>query len=438
MRISVFGMGYVGAVSGACLAEMGHEVIGVDVDTFKVQAINEGRAPIIEEKIAELTQQVVSSGQFRATTDTREAIANTELSLICVGTPSRADGGLETAYVERVSHQIGQALRDKDSYHLVVVRSTVLPGTVETLVLPILEKESGRSAPNDFDVCFHPEFLREGSSVKDFHHPPKIVAGVQDEKASEILRSIYAHFEQPVIVTSIRAAEMVKYADNCFHALKVIFGNEIGTLCKTLGIDSHEVMNIFIQDRKLNISPAYLMPGFAYGGSCLPKDLAALTYMARAHHIELPMLSSLSRSNELHIQRVATMISQLEGKTVGMLGLSFKPGTDDLRGSPYVELAERLLGKGYEIKIHDNNVSLSRLHGGNKAYIEQKLPHISSLLHDSLDEVIATSDILIVGSPSADYRSRLENLEQGKAVIDMVRLFDNLEQAPPGYQGICW
>lgn len=442
MDISVFGLGYVGAVSGACLAEMGHRVTGVDVDEFKVATINKGESPIVEVLISELTQEMAASGQFRATTDAGEAIRTTEMSLICVGTPSTAAGGLETSYVRRVSEEIGDALRDKTDYHLVVVRSTVLPGTVHGVVVPALEAHSGKTIGEDIGLCFHPEFLREGTSVEDFRKPPKIVIGATDEKAGKLLAGLYEDFEAPLFITGVGAAEMVKYADNCFHALKVVFGNEIGTLCKVQGIDSYEVMRIFREDRKLNISPAYLMPGFAYGGSCLPKDLRALNYQAQSQHVEMPVLANIQRSNDAHVQRALEMILDLGKRSIGLLGLSFKRGTDDLRESPLVELTERLLGKGCQVRIYDENVLLARLRGGNKAYVEQRLPHIAELLMDDPGELADVSDVIVLGANSPAFADILDERGAGKLIVDLVRLYeggaDRRTERFAGYLGVCW
>jgi len=438
MRISVFGLGYVGTVSGACLAEMGHEVVGVDVDSFKVDTVNAGQSPIVEELINELIQDMVSQGRLRATTSVDEAIAATDLSIICVGTPSDKSGALDTTYVKRVSEQIGQALAAKPSYHLIVLRSTVLPGTVDGVVQPALESHSSRKAGADFGLCFHPEFLREGSSVKDFREPPKIVIGANDQRAADTLSSLYKDFSAPLFVTSLRAAEMVKYADNCFHALKVVFGNEIGLLCKHLDIDSHDVMSIFCQDKKLNISPAYLMPGFAYGGSCLPKDLRALLQLARSQNVELPVLSNVQRSNANHLNHVLELIQDIGKRTIVMLGLSFKPGTDDLRESPLVELVERLTGKGYQIQIYDESVSLARLRGGNKAYIEQKLPHLSQLLVEDMGRAIDDNDVVVVGAANPRFAEALAARGRDKVVVDLVRLYGAERPDVAAYHGVCW
>lgn len=438
MNISVFGLGYVGAVSGACLAELGHQIIGVDVDDFKVTMINDGNSPIVEDLIAELTNEVVSAGRFRATTDAREAVRASELSIVCVGTPSDASGALDLTYVRRVSEEIGAALADKDAHHTIAIRSTVLPGTVDDIVKPALEATSGKRCGEGFDVCFHPEFLREGTSVEDFRDPPKIVIGADTPEAGNVLAALYDDFEAPIFRTTIRAAETVKYADNAFHALKVTFSNEIGTICKALDIDSHEVMRIFCEDKKLNISPAYLTPGFAYGGSCLPKDLRALTHAARALNLELPILFNVQRSNDLHIERMVDVIQSMGQKPIGMLGLSFKQGTDDLRESPLVELVERLMGKGFPVAIYDENVLVSRLRGGNKAYIEQRLPHISQLMVEDIDTLIDQSELLIVGTALPRFAQALERRANGKMVIDLVGLLKNDKTDQPNYHGICW
>lgn len=438
MNISVFGLGYVGAVSGACLAELGHYVIGVDVDDFKVKTINDGNSPIVEELIAELTADMVRAGRLRATADAREAVHASDLSIVCVGTPSDASGALELNYVRRVSEEIGAALADKDSHHTVAIRSTVLPGTVDSVVKPALETKSGKRCGEDFDVCFHPEFLREGTSVKDFREPPKIVIGANSPAAGKAVASMYRGFDAPVLHTTIRAAEAVKYADNAFHALKVTFGNEIGTICKALDIDSHEVMRIFCEDRKLNISPAYLMPGFAFGGSCLPKDLRALTHAARLLNLDLPVLFSIQRSNDLHVSRVVEVIQAMGKKSVGMLGLSFKRGTDDLRESPLVELVERLTGKGYPVAIYDESVLVSRLRGGNKAYIEQRLPHISQLMVEDVNGLIDQSELLIVGASHPRFAEAIDQRANGKMVIDLVGLLKDARSDTSNYHGICW
>ena len=436
MRISVFGLGYVGTVTAACLAELNHQVIGVDVDAEKVAAIDRGESPIVEELIGELIGAMQASGRLRATTDAAAAVAESEMSIICVGTPSAESGEPELGFVVRVSRQIGEALRDKRDYHTVVLRSTVLPGSVERAVRPALTRGAGRAPGEGYGLVFHPEFLREGSSVKDFRSPPKIVIGADDARAADAVSALYAGFDAPLFVTSIETAEMVKYADNVFHALKVVFGNEVGTLCKSLGIDGHAVMRIFCQDTRLNISPAYLMPGFAYGGSCLPKDLRAMNFLARQRSVELPIIGAIQDSNERHLRRALDLVLAQESVDVGVLGLSFKAGTDDLRESPLVELVERLIGKGRHVRIHDDNVSMARLRGGNKAYIEAKLPHISELLVADARDVIDGAAVIIVGAASPLYRELLEQ-ERDKTVVDLVRLWDDTPDLP-AYHGLCW
>ena len=352
-NVSIFGMGYVGCVSGACLASLGHHVTGVEPNKTKSDLINAGKSPIVEKDLDGLIETNVREGRFRATDDWKAAIAETDLALVCVGTPSRSNGSIDLKFVRRVCEQIGQALREKKEFFTVIIRSTVMPGSVEDMLIPILERESGRQAGADFGVCMNPEFLRESTSVHDFHHPPKTVIGELNAKSGNVLAAIYGHLPAPLIRTSIRVAEMVKYTDNCFHALKATFANEIGNLCKELKVDSHQVMDIFCQDTKLNLSPYYLKPGFAFGGSCLPKDLRAVTYEARTLDLELPVLGAILDSNKLQILKIIRMLMEHKGKTLGFLGLSFKGGTDDLRESPIVEVIEAMIGKGFSVRIYD-------------------------------------------------------------------------------------
>jgi GDP-mannose 6-dehydrogenase len=437
MKLSVFGLGYVGCVSAACFAKEGHEVVGVDVNPAKVEIINGGRSPIVETGVGELIGEMVASGRLRATTDTAAAVADSELSLICVGTPSRANGSLDLNYVERVCQEIGEGFAAKRAPHVVVVRSTMLPGTVANLVAPTLEKHSGKQSGRDFHVCINPEFLREGSSLKDFYAPPFTLIGADDASAAERLRQLYARLDAPLLVTDTRAAEMVKYACNCFHALKVSFANEIGNICKGLGVDSHAVMDIFCRDTKLNLSPYYLKPGFAFGGSCLPKDLRAITYKAKELDVEVPVLSAILPSNRLQIERAVEMVLRLGRKRVGVLGFSFKAGTDDLRESPMVTLIEALIGKGLQIAIYDRDVSLARLFGANKEYIEREIPHIAQLMRASVGEVLADADVLIVGNKSEEFRAVEGQLRDDQTVIDLVRLIEG-RSSDDSYRGICW
>jgi GDP-mannose 6-dehydrogenase len=398
MNISIFGMGYVGIVTGACLAKMDHRVIGVDISDYKISLINEGKSPIIEDDINEIIEETVANGRLSATSDAAYAIAETELAIICVGTPSKPSGELDSQYVEKVCMQIGELIRERKESFLFVIRSTVLPGTVRDKLIPILEDSTGRSVGEGYDIVFHPEFLREGTSIYDFYHPPKIVLGRRNDRVGGLMMDLYQGIESPRHFTSIETAEMVKYSDNLFHALKITFANEIGQLCHKLSIDSHDVMDVFCTDTKLNISARYLRPGFAFGGSCLPKDLRAFLYYARSHDLHLPMLDNVLISNQKQIERVLQMILAAGGQKIGFYGLSFKPGTDDLRESPLVELAERLLGKGKEILIFDEKVKYANLIGGNKSYVGEKLPHLASLLVEEYAE-LKNADVLLLGHP---------------------------------------
>jgi len=438
MKISVFGLGYVGCVSAACLAQDGHKVIGVDIDENKVNIINSGRSPIIEKGLDEIIKKVVTTGKLVAVTDSREALNNSKLSIICVGTPSNDNGSLDLSYIKRVCSEIGAHLRKKDNYHVVVVRSTVLPGSVEREVIPTLEKSSGKKAGPDFGVCMNPEFLREGTSVDDFYNPPKILIGEFDKRSGDAVVEIYSKIEAPVIRTSIKVAEMVKYVNNAFHGLKVCFANEIGNVCKKIGVDSHKVMEIFCMDTKLNLSPYYLKPGFAFGGSCIPKDLRALVYRGKRHDLELPILGSISRSNENQIKIGIDLIMKTKKKKIGIFGLSFKPGTDDLRESPMVELVETLIGKGYKVKIYDENVSIARIYGANKQFIEKEIPHISSLMCSSIEEVLEESEVLVIGNNS-EYSRRIPKLiRKDQIMVDLVRIVKNSNKIRSKYYGICW
>ncbi|PIX17175.1 GDP-mannose dehydrogenase [Candidatus Desantisbacteria bacterium CG_4_8_14_3_um_filter_40_12] len=437
MKISVFGLGYVGCVSAACLAKDRHEVIGVDVDEYKVGIINEGKSTIVEETIGEILKETVENGMLRATTNVAEGILNSEVSLVCVGTPSNENGSLDLRYIRKVAEDIGMALRKKPSYHVIVMRSTMLPGSMEEVVIPILEQSSNKKAGQDFGICINPEFLREGTSVFDYYHPPKILIGEFDERAGDVVEEIYKNITAPVVRTTIKVAEVIKYASNTFHALKVCFANEIGNICKKKGIDSHEVMKIFCMDTKLNLSPYYLKPGFAYGGSCLPKDLRALLYEARNNDVEVPVLSAIERSNKLQIERGINSILGLKKQNIGILGLSFKGGTDDLRESPMVILVEALLGKGFCIKIYDKNVNMAKIFGANKKYIEKEIPHISSLMSNSINEVIEHADVLVIGNKMDEIKEVSNLIKKDTVVIDLVRINRN-EVADKKYMGICW
>ncbi len=439
MKIAIFGLGYVGTVSAACLAETGHQVIGVDINPAKVDIINQGNCPIVETGLAELLNRVVANGRLRATVDPAEALDQAQLSLICVGTPDKGNGSPLLAAVSQTCRDIGQYLSRMNNYHVVVVRSTVLPGTLETLVIPTLEEASGLQAGKDFGVCFNPEFLREGSSIYDFHHPPFTIIGAAEDKSAEILAGLYESIDAPLIQTEIKTAEMVKFVSNAFHALKVTFANEIGNICKQHNIDSHEVIDIFCRDDKLNISPAYLKAGFAFGGSCLPKDLKALLYLGRHLDMKLPVLEAILPSNDMQIQTGLDMIAKTGKKKIGVLGFSFKAGTDDLRYSAQVELVERLIGKGYQVKLFDRNVSLARLHGANKVYIEREIPHIATLMCPTIEDVLAESEVIVIGNRDAAFAGIFPLLRDDQVVIDLVRISADKTTSLDGkYQGICW
>lgn len=437
MRVSIFGLGYVGTVSAGCLAQDGHDVVGVDPVQEKVDLINNGHAPIIEAEIGDIVAATVRAGKLNAVQNPAQAIHNTDLSFICVGTPSQANGNLDLRYIRRICEQIGDALRAKPARHTVVVRSTVLPGTMRNVVIPILEERSGKKAGSDFGLCNNPEFLREGSAVKDFRCPPKTVIGESDPLSGDLLAQMYAGIDAPLIRTDMETAEMVKYVDNSWHALKIGFANEIGNMCKLFEIDAHAVMGIFCQDLKLNISPAYLLPGFAFGGSCLPKDLRALSYHARRHDLRLPILESILPSNELQISRGLELIVGKGHTRVGILGFSFKAGTDDLRESPVVEVIERLIGKGYDLRIYDRNVNMARLVGGNRDYILNHIPHISRLMVPSIGAVLEHAETIVIGNKDPEFEDVPMKLRAGQKLVDFVRI-DNRRSQNGKYDGICW
>jgi GDP-mannose 6-dehydrogenase len=436
MKISIFGLGYVGAVSAGCLATDGHEVIGVDPNQTKVDLINKGTTPIIEKDIGEMIAKTVKDGQLRATTDVRDAVLNSDMSLICVGTPSQLNGNLDLSHVRKVCEQIGAAIKDKAGFHVVVARSTMLPGSMTSVVIPALEQASGKKAGVDFGVCNNPEFLREGTAVYDYYHPPKTVIGETDARAGEMLVKLYEKMDAPLVRTDVATAEMVKYTDNTWHAVKVAFANEIGNICKAVGIDGHKVMEIFCQDTKLNLSPYYMKPGFAFGGSCLPKDVRALTYKARSLDLELPLLDSILPSNRKQVEKGVKMIVDKGARKIGILGFSFKAGTDDLRESPLVDVIEHLLGKGYELKLYDKNVNLAALTGANQDYILNHIPHISKLMVDSMEEVLAFADTVVIGNGAAEFKQVPGLLKDGQTIVDLVRI--SKEQSGGQYDGICW
>jgi GDP-mannose 6-dehydrogenase len=437
--ISIFGLGYVGSVSAACFAHLGHKVIGVDVSQPKVQMLAHGKSPIIEAQMSELVSEAHASGRLRATTDPATAIADSDITFVCVGTPSLKNGKLNLSHVEHVAAEIGAALKTKDSFHVVVLRSTVLPGTTESLLIPTLERASGKTAGKHFAVCYNPEFMREGSAVADFEQPPYTIMGARSNDQLKQLRELYGGVPGQVYETTIEVAEMVKYVSNLYHALKVGFANEVGTLCKNLGVDTQSVFQIFTSDTKLNVSPAYLSPGFAFGGSCLPKDLRAITYRAKELDLGLPLLEALMPSNAEHIERAVDAVLQTGKRKVAMLGLSFKAGTDDLRESPQVVLIKRLLGEGCQVRVWDRDVSLGRLAGSNRQYIEEVIPHIGSLLSSDLDEVVRSGEVLVIGSKAVTKDALSGVMKNGQIVIDLVNLDPaRRPRASADYQGICW
>lgn len=437
--ISVFGLGYVGSVTAACLADLGHCVIGVDVNASKVGMMNSGRSPILESGLDALVEQSQQACRLHATTDATSAVHESDTSFICVGTPSLRNGKLDLSILERVCAQIGQALRDKNGFHLVVVRSTVFPGTTESLVVPTLEAASNKHAGSDFAVCVNPEFMREGSAVADFLHPPFTILGAVHPDYLIPLCELYQRVPGRIFKTTPTVAEMVKYMCNAFHALKVTFANEIGTLCKQLGVDAEAVTEIFTSDTKLNISAAYLRPGFAFGGSCLPKDLRALTYRAKELDLHLPLLAAILPSNDSHIERAVEAVLRTNRKRVALLGLSFKDGTDDLRESPLVQLTKRLLGEGCQMRIWDRDVSLGRLVGSNRQFIEEVIPHIGQLLCADLPQVLDRAEVVLIGTRAADQQTLRTYLRPDQTVIDLAHLEKTSRpNGPAAYEGICW
>ncbi|MBV9316071.1 MAG: nucleotide sugar dehydrogenase [Gammaproteobacteria bacterium] len=441
MQIAVFGLGYVGVVSAACLARDGHSVVGVDPNSLKVDLLRQGKSPIVEPELEELIVAAVATGRLVAGSDAAAAVNQCELLLVCVGTPGQPNGSLDLSYVRRVVQQIGTALAGASGYKVIVIRSTLLPGSMQSVVIPALEESSGRRAGTDFGVCINPEFLREGSAIYDFDHPPKTVIGACDERAAATVRELYARLSAPLIVTDLRTAEMVKYVDNSWHALKVTFANEVGRLCKAMGVDARLAMRLFCMDTKLNISSAYLRPGFAFGGSCLPKDVRALTYQGRLLDVDTPVLSSILASNQLHIAHALAMIRATGRRRVGLLGLSFKEGTDDLRESPVVTLAEQLIGKGYELAVYDRNVRLASLMGANREYILNHIPHIGRLMVDRAEQLLEHAEVVVVASVEGEVRALLEKLPAEKSIIDLVGMRsagEGVGESRQTYAGIAW
>ena len=437
MKVSIFGLGYVGAVSAGCLATDGHEIIGVDPAQVKVDMINRGQSPIIEEDIGDMIASAVREGRLKAISDPVQGVLTTELSFVCVGTPSQANGNLDLRFVRSVCEQLGRALKTKHDRHTIIIRSTVLPRTTRNIIIPTLEEFSGKKAGRDFSICFNPEFLREGSSVKDFNAPPVTVIGEFEKGSGDRLAELFGRLDAPLIRTDLETAEMIKYVSNCWHALKIGFANEIGNVCKVVGTDSHEVMKIFSQDKKLNISAAYLLPGFAFGGSCLPKDLRALAYQAKTQDLELPIINSILPSNELQVSRGVDLVMNKGNKRVGILGFSFKEGTDDLRESPIIELIERLIGKGYDLRIYDRNVSMSRLMGANRDFILNHIPHISKLMVDDIGAALAHAQTVVIGNRDSEFKGVPERLRDDQVIVDFVRI-SSQRTSNGNYDGICW
>ena len=438
MNISVFGLGYVGCVTAACLARDEHHVIGVDVSEHKVNLLQSGRSPISEPGLGELLGSLVPTGRLRATLDGDAAIQSSEVTLICVGTPSNHNGQVNLDFIINVCKEIGQSLRTKDDYHVVVVRSTVLPGTVEKTLIPVLEECSHKVAGRDFGVCMNPEFLREGSAISDYDHPGTIVVGQWDERSGEALVEMYRGVDAPLIRTELAVAEMAKYVSNAYHALKIVFANEIGTLAKVHGVDGQEVMNIFCRDDHLNISKTYLKPGFAFGGSCLPKDVRAITHRAREVDVDTPLLNSLMPSNRQHIERAVDMIEQTNCHKVGILGLSFKNDTDDVRESPAIALVEILVGRGYQVAIYDEHVDPHKLVGANRAFLERELPHIASLMRPSIEQVVGESQVLVITNGTLDFGCVPQMMHRDQLLIDLVGIAKNKTAVQGRYEGICW
>lgn len=438
LSVSIFGLGYVGSVSAACLTSMGHRVTGVDVNRAKVEMLESGLSPIIEARMSELVAEGHRACRLHATTDPAAAVRDSDLSFVCVGTPSLRSGKLDLSHIEHVAQEIGAALREKKSQHLIILRSTVLPGTTESLLIPTLEKASGRRAGSDFMVCYNPEFMREGSAVADFFQPPYAILGARHAEHLAPLRELYKEIPGMVFETTIPVAEMAKYVSNAYHAVKVGFANEVGTLCKNLGVDAHAVTRIFTSDTKLNISAAYLSPGFAFGGSCLPKDLRALAYRAKELDLSLPLLESILPSNAEHVDRTIDAILRTNKKKISVLGLSFKAGTDDLRESPQVQLIKRLLGEGCQVRVWDQDVSLGRLAGSNRQYIEEVIPHIGSLLSTDLEQVVRAGEVVIIGT-KLDASQLASLLRPDQMVMDLVNLEPSRRpQSSASYQGVCW
>jgi GDP-mannose 6-dehydrogenase len=437
MKIAVFGLGYVGSVCAACLATAGHEVIGVDVNQTKVDLINDGKAPVVEDRLDHRLQGAVAQGTLRATTNVDAAIVQSDMAWICVGTPSLNNGTVVLSQVERVAQAIGTALAVRNHFYIIVLRSTVLPGTVRHRISPKIEAHASKRAGVEFGICYHPEFLREGNALDDFENPSKIVIGASDDRSGDRLVELYRQFDAPLFRLSIEEAELVKYVDNSWHALKVTFANEIGRLAREIGVDGARIMSVFSRDSKLNISPSYLRPGFAFGGSCLPKDLRAITHFARTWGIDVPVLDAVLPSNFRTLEEGVRLIIERGHRRIGLFGLSFKSGTDDLRESPLVELAERLLGKGFDVRIFDSGVNTARLIGANRRFIEERIPHLASLMVDAEESLITHAEVVVLGH-CAGAKLDIEGiLAAGKTIVDLCGIGRKCA-GREGYHGIGW
>ena len=435
-KISIFGLGYIGCVLSVCFAKKGFEVISVDIDSFKVESINNGRSPIIEPGLAHLIREVTNKGSLRAMNDVNFAINNTDISMICVGTPSLPNGDINYTYIKKVIKEIANALLIKNSNHTIIIRSTILPGTIDSIIKPTLLEICGEKVFQNVKLCHNPEFLREGSAISDFFEPPKTVIGVYEEEIGQFLMSLlYDDIPGEKIITDVNTAEIIKYIDNTFHALKVSFANEVGIFCKSLGIDSYKVMEIFCKDRKLNLSPYYLKPGKPFGGSCLSKDLSALIYKAKKNDLELPVIYNILYSNDVHKKNVLKLIMSFGKKNIGIIGLSFKENTDDLRYSPIIDIIESLIGKGYTVSIFDKNISLAKLYGSNRDYLVKHIQHLSSLLTNDINNLIESSEIIVIANKENEFLT-LSDIPKDKIIIDLIRV--NEVSNTENYYGVCW
>ncbi len=438
MRVVVVGLGYVGSVCSACLSSRGHDVVGVDTSAFKVDCIQRGDSPIVEKGLGELIAAGRAAGRLSATTGIAEAMPGADVVLVCVGTPSAEDGSLDLEHVKRACAEVGSALRSTGRFTTVVMRSTMLPGSVLDRLRPVLEAASGWKAGEGFGIAYNPEFLREGTAVADFFGADYTVIGAGCERAAAALRGVYEGVGGELVVTSIPEAEMLKYVNNSFHALKVTFANEVGRICKREGIDSHAVMKLMVRDTKLNLSPYYLSPGFAFGGSCLPKDVRAIVSRSRQHGLELPVLQNIVRSNDVHVEEAIHLVERLRHRRLGFLGLSFKAETDDLRESPILRVVGTLVGKGYSVLLHDPNIDMQRVLGANRRFVEDEVPYLPERLRSDLDEVLAASDVLVIGNRAPQYRDVGARLREGQALVDLVAAVDRHSVVRGEYHGLAW